>query len=143
MRWRKSLKIGKVKRLSLANMVGSELHLLFVVKYLKLKTSYFNFILYSLKSYNMYGVVNVVVVMMENIVFIANGFSFVKYFMGSMHYSPATAASMVTNFMGTSFLLTLFGGFIADSFLTRFTTFIIFSCIELMVILIFIQIVYI
>ncbi|KAG7626527.1 MFS transporter superfamily [Arabidopsis thaliana x Arabidopsis arenosa] len=73
-----------------------------------------------------------VVVMMENIVFIANGFNFVKYFMGSMHYTPATAANMVTNFMGTSFLLTLFGGFIADSFLTHFTTFIVFCCIELM-----------
>ncbi|VVA99426.1 unnamed protein product [Arabis nemorensis] len=69
--------------------------------------------------------------MMENTVFIAYGFNFLKYFMSSMHYSPATAANMVTNFMGTSFLLTLFGGFIADSFLTHFTTFIIFCCMEL------------
>lgn len=81
----------------------------------------------------MFGVVNVVVEMLENIVFVANGFNFVEYFMGSMHYSSATAANMVTNFMGTSFLLTLFGGFIADSFLTSFTTFILFCCMELMV----------
>ncbi|CAF1831349.1 hypothetical protein F2Q70_00025568 [Brassica cretica] len=73
-----------------------------------------------------------VVEVMENIVFVANGFNFVEYFMSSMHYSPATAANMVTNFMGTTFLLTLLGGFIADSFLTNFTTFIIFCCLELM-----------
>ncbi|KAF8102212.1 hypothetical protein N665_0200s0006 [Sinapis alba] len=70
--------------------------------------------------------------MMENIVYVANGFNFVKYFMSSMHYSPATAANMVTNFMGTTFLFTLLGGFIVDSFLTHFTTFIIFCCLELM-----------
>ncbi|CAN8258191.1 unnamed protein product [Cochlearia groenlandica] len=73
-----------------------------------------------------------VVAMMENMVFIANGFNFVEYFMSSMHYSPATASNMVTNFMGTTFLLTIFGGFIADSFLTHFTTFIIFCCMEIM-----------
>lgn len=83
--------------------------------------------------------VNIVVEMMENMVFVAYGFNFVKYFMSSMHYSPATAANMVTNFMGTSFLLTLFGGFIADSFFTPFTTFIIFCCMELIVIKNFIK----
>ncbi|KAL0863487.1 hypothetical protein Bca101_042605 [Brassica carinata] len=68
----------------------------------------------------------------ENLVFVANGFNFIEYFMSSMHYSPATAANMVTNFMGTTFLLTLVVGFIADSFLTHFTTFIIFCGLELM-----------
>lgn len=86
-----------------------------------------------------FGVANIVAEMMENTVFIAYGFNFVKYFMSSMHYSPATAANMVTNFMGTSFLLTLFGGFIADSFLTHFTTFIISCCMELVVIKNFIK----
>ncbi|KAG2327454.1 hypothetical protein Bca52824_010182 [Brassica carinata] len=30
----------------------------------------------------------------ENLVFVANGFNFIEYFMSSMHYSPATAANM-------------------------------------------------
>ncbi|KAL0721874.1 hypothetical protein Bca4012_036473 [Brassica carinata] len=70
--------------------------------------------------------------LLVNLVFVANGFNFIEYFMSSMHYSPATAANMVTNFMGTTFLLTLVVGFIADSFLTHFTTFIIFCGLELM-----------
>lgn len=41
---------------------------------------------------------------------------------------------MVTNFVGTSFLLTIFGGFVADSFLTRFAAFVLFGSIELLVI---------
>ncbi|OIW01309.1 hypothetical protein TanjilG_10470 [Lupinus angustifolius] len=39
---------------------------------------------------------------------------------------------MVTNFMGSSYILTIVGGFICDSYLTRFTTFILSGAIELM-----------
>ncbi|KAJ0112296.1 hypothetical protein Patl1_01501 [Pistacia atlantica] len=49
-----------------------------------------------------------------------------------LHYPAAESANMVTNFMGTSFLLTIFGGFISDSFFTRSTTFILFCIIELL-----------
>lgn len=70
---------------------------------------------------------------LENMVFLSNATNFVTYFIKSMHYQPAEAANMVTNFLGTSFLLTIFGGFISDSFLTRFKTFIIFCIIELLV----------
>lgn len=66
-------------------------------------------------------------------VFLCNASNFVTYFIKSMHYPLATASNMVTNFAGTSFLLTLFGGFICDSFLTRFTTFILFCSLELLV----------
>ncbi|GKV10874.1 hypothetical protein SLEP1_g22182 [Rubroshorea leprosula] len=69
---------------------------------------------------------------LENVVFLSNAINFVAYFIKSMHYPAAEAANMVTNFMGTSFLLTIVGGFISDSFFTRFRTF-IFSCtVELM-----------
>lgn len=37
-----------------------------------------------------------------------------------MHLGNATAANTVTNFLGTSFMLCLLGGFIADTFLGRF-----------------------
>lgn len=55
-----------------------------------------------------------------------------------MHYPHATSANMVTNFMGTSFLLSVLGGFIGDSIFTRFTTFIVFCTIELLVLSIYI-----
>ncbi|RID72089.1 hypothetical protein BRARA_C03995 [Brassica rapa] len=73
-----------------------------------------------------------VVEMMENMVFLACSTNFITYFTKSWHYSPAKASNMVTNFTGTSFLLTIFGGFVADSFLTRFTAFVIFCSIELL-----------
>ncbi|KAF3435906.1 hypothetical protein FNV43_RR22998 [Rhamnella rubrinervis] len=69
-----------------------------------------------------------VVEVLENMVFLCNASNFVAYFLKSMHYSAAESSNMVTNFMGTSFLLTIVGGFICDSYLTAFTTF-IFSCI--------------
>ncbi|XP_017643873.1 protein NRT1/ PTR FAMILY 4.2 isoform X2 [Gossypium arboreum] len=73
-----------------------------------------------------------VVEVLENMVFLSNATNFVEYFLKSMHYSAAESANMVTNFMGTSFLLTIFGGFVSDSFLTRFKTFIIFCTLELL-----------
>jgi peptide/histidine transporter 3/4 len=77
--------------------------------------------------------VSAVVEALENMVFLSNAMNFVAYFMKSMHYPAAQASNMVTNFMGTSFLLTIFGGFISDSFFTRFTTFIFFCTMELLV----------
>ncbi|EOX93786.1 hypothetical protein SCA6_014183 [Theobroma cacao] len=73
-----------------------------------------------------------VVEVLENMVFLSNATNFVAYFLKSMHYPAAESANMVTNFMGTSFLLTLLGGFISDSFFTRFKTFIIFCTLELL-----------
>ncbi|KAH1106381.1 hypothetical protein J1N35_010149 [Gossypium stocksii] len=37
-----------------------------------------------------------------------------------MHLGNASSATTVTNFLGTSFMLCLLGGFIADTFLGRF-----------------------
>ncbi|KAJ4821796.1 hypothetical protein Tsubulata_038721 [Turnera subulata] len=73
-----------------------------------------------------------VVEVLENLVFLSNASNFILYFTRSMNYPIAEASIMVTNFMGTSFLLTIFGGFIADSFITRFRTFIIFCSLELL-----------
>ncbi|GAU49810.1 hypothetical protein TSUD_194630 [Trifolium subterraneum] len=56
----------------------------------------------------------------------------VTYLMGVMHLPSSTAANTVTDFMGTSFLLCLLGGFLADSFLGRFKTIGIFSAIQLL-----------
>ncbi|CAI0426458.1 unnamed protein product, partial [Linum tenue] len=73
-----------------------------------------------------------VVEALENMVFLSNATNFVSYFTKSMHYSTAHAANMVTNFMATSFLLTVVGGFVTDSFLNRFWTFIASCTTELL-----------
>ncbi|EOY14601.1 Nitrate transporter 1:2, putative [Theobroma cacao] len=64
--------------------------------------------------------------------FIANAVSLVTYFMGYMNFSLTKSANAVTNFMGTSFILALLGGLIADTYLTRFTTCVLFGFLELL-----------
>ncbi|XP_028795222.1 protein NRT1/ PTR FAMILY 6.2 [Neltuma alba] len=54
----------------------------------------------------------------------------VTYLIGTMHLPSSTSANIVTDFMGTSFLLCLLGGFLADSFLGRYKTIGIFSAIQ-------------
>ena len=54
----------------------------------------------------------------------------VTYLIGTMHLPSSTAANVVTDFMGTSFLLCLLGGFLADSFLGRFKTVAIFAVVQ-------------
>ena len=57
----------------------------------------------------------------------------VTYLNGTMHLSSASSANTVTDFMGTSFLLSLLGGFLADSFLGRYRTIAIFATIQTLV----------
>ncbi|CAK7337388.1 unnamed protein product [Dovyalis caffra] len=54
----------------------------------------------------------------------------VTYLIGTMHLPSATSANIVTDFMGTSFLLCLLGGFLADSFLGRYKTIAIFAVVQ-------------
>ncbi|KAJ8768885.1 hypothetical protein K2173_023880 [Erythroxylum novogranatense] len=56
----------------------------------------------------------------------------VTYMTGTMHVGNATAANTTTNFLGTSFMLCLFGGFIADTFLGRYLTIAIFATVQAM-----------
>lgn len=58
----------------------------------------------------------------------------VTYLTGTLHLASATSANIVTDFMGTSFLLCLLGGFLADSFLGRYKTIAIFAAIQALVI---------
>ncbi|KAH9322801.1 hypothetical protein KI387_017440, partial [Taxus chinensis] len=68
----------------------------------------------------------------ENLGFLANATNLVNYFYGFMHFSLAKSANTLTNFMGTSFLLALLGGFVSDTFMTTYWTVITFALIELM-----------
>lgn len=54
----------------------------------------------------------------------------VTYLTGTMHLPSSTSANTVTDFMGTSFLLCLLGGFLADSFLGRYRTIAISASIQ-------------
>ncbi|XP_073134291.1 protein NRT1/ PTR FAMILY 6.3 [Henckelia pumila] len=56
----------------------------------------------------------------------------VTYLTGTMHLGNAAAANNVTNFLGTSFMLCLLGGFIADTFLGRYLTIAIFAIVQAM-----------
>ncbi|XP_061348207.1 protein NRT1/ PTR FAMILY 6.3-like [Gastrolobium bilobum] len=54
----------------------------------------------------------------------------VTYLTGTMHLGNASSANIVTNFMGTSFMLCLLGGFLADTFIGRYLTIAIFATVQ-------------
>uniref|UniRef100_A0A0E0GFK5 Uncharacterized protein n=1 Tax=Oryza nivara TaxID=4536 RepID=A0A0E0GFK5_ORYNI len=54
----------------------------------------------------------------------------VTYLTGTMHLGSAASANAVTNFLGTSFMLCLLGGFLADTYLGRYLTIAIFTAVQ-------------
>lgn len=60
----------------------------------------------------------------------AVGNNLITYVINEMHYSLSKSANIVTNFVGTIFLLALVGGYISDSYLGCFWTVLIFGFIE-------------
>ncbi|XP_059071500.1 protein NRT1/ PTR FAMILY 4.5-like [Cryptomeria japonica] len=66
----------------------------------------------------------------ENMAFIANAVNLFTYFHGVMYYDLADSSTTLTNLMGASFLLALFGAFLSDAYINRFNTNIIFASIE-------------
>ncbi|GMI99981.1 ABA-importing transporter 1, NRT1/ PTR family 4.6, nitrate transporter 1:2 [Hibiscus trionum] len=77
-----------------------------------------------------------VVEILENLAFLANASNLVLYLSKFMHYSPSSSANIVTNFMGTAFLLALLGGFLSDAFLTTYSLYLTSAAIEFMGLLI-------
>ncbi|KAL2939470.1 Protein NRT1/ PTR FAMILY 4.3 [Bienertia sinuspersici] len=61
----------------------------------------------------------------------AVGNNLITYVINEMHYPLSKAANIVTNFIGTIFLLALFGGYLSDSYLGSFWTMLIFGFLEL------------
>ncbi|KAK3030388.1 hypothetical protein RJ639_038916 [Escallonia herrerae] len=74
-----------------------------------------------------YGLVS-----LENMAFIANAVSMVLYFYSTLHFNLAASANTLTNFMGSTFLLSLVGGFISDTYINRFHTCLIFGVLEIL-----------
>ncbi|PON82165.1 Proton-dependent oligopeptide transporter [Trema orientale] len=61
----------------------------------------------------------------------AVGNNLITYVINEMHFSLSKSANIVTNFVGTVFLLALLGGYISDSYLGSFWTMLIFGFVEL------------
>lgn len=61
------------------------------------------------------------------------GNNLITYVLNEMHFSLSKSANIVTNFIGTVFLLSLLGGYLSDSYLGSFWTMIIFGFVELSV----------
>ncbi|XP_042413830.1 protein NRT1/ PTR FAMILY 4.4-like [Zingiber officinale] len=61
----------------------------------------------------------------------AVGNNLITYVFNEMHFSLSKSANLVTNFVGTIFLLSLLGGFLSDSYLGSFWTMLIFGFVEL------------
>ncbi|KAL1833392.1 hypothetical protein ACET3Z_003043 [Daucus carota] len=60
----------------------------------------------------------------------AVGNNLITYVINEMHFPLSKSANIVTNFVGTIFLLALLGGYISDSYLGCFWTVLIFGFIE-------------
>lgn len=71
-----------------------------------------------------------VLLALESLSFVANMSSLVLYFIIIMSFNLSAAANTLTNFIGSVFFLTLVGGFISDTYLTRFTTCLCFGLLE-------------
>ncbi|XP_047164198.1 protein NRT1/ PTR FAMILY 4.3 [Vigna umbellata] len=61
----------------------------------------------------------------------AVGNNLITYVTNDMHFPLSKAANVVTNFVGTIFLLALLGGYLSDSHLGSFWTMLIFGFLEL------------
>ncbi|KAK3120046.1 hypothetical protein QOZ80_9AG0680490 [Eleusine coracana subsp. coracana] len=61
----------------------------------------------------------------------AVGSNLITYVFGEMHFPLYRSANIVTNFIGTVFLLSVLGGFLSDSYLGSFWTMLIFGFVEL------------
>ncbi|XVF17721.1 hypothetical protein REPUB_Repub10bG0148000 [Reevesia pubescens] len=65
--------------------------------------------------------------------FIANMVSMVLYFTIVMYFNISASTNILTNFLDAIFLLFLIGGFISDTFLSRFMTCLLFGFLEVLV----------
>lgn len=70
---------------------------------------------------------------LDNLGVVANMVSLVIYFIVVLHFNLAEASTTLTNFMGATFLITLLGGFISDTYMTRLNTVLVFGIFEILV----------
>ncbi|XP_051134276.1 protein NRT1/ PTR FAMILY 4.6-like isoform X2 [Andrographis paniculata] len=69
---------------------------------------------------------------LENIGFAANISTMYLYFHRGLFFSISASANTLTNFLGSTFLLTVVGGFISDTYLNRLHTCLFFGFLEIL-----------
>lgn len=80
-----------------------------------------------------FGMWDAVMEFAETMAFIGLQIDLVLYLMDKLNFANTKAATTVTNFAGTAFICPLIGGFIADAYLGRFLTVVMFGLVELVV----------
>lgn len=65
----------------------------------------------------------------ERLAFFAVAVNMVAYLVFEMKQTLPNAATHVTDWIGAAYILTLLGAFLADAYLGRFRTIMIFSCV--------------
>lgn len=65
----------------------------------------------------------------ERLAFFSIAVNMVAYLFSEMHQSLPDAATHVTDWIGAAYVLTLLGAFLADAYLGRFRTILIFSAV--------------
>ncbi|XP_024533102.1 protein NRT1/ PTR FAMILY 6.2 [Selaginella moellendorffii] len=68
----------------------------------------------------------------ERLATLGIGLNLITYLVTELHLSPSQAPNIVTNFLGTSYVCCLIGGFVADTCLGRFWTIVSFSFVQFM-----------
>uniref|UniRef100_A0A2N9EGW6 Major facilitator superfamily (MFS) profile domain-containing protein n=1 Tax=Fagus sylvatica TaxID=28930 RepID=A0A2N9EGW6_FAGSY len=69
---------------------------------------------------------------LDNMGFVANTVSLVLYFNSVMLFDIPSSANTLTNLMGSTFLLSLIGGFISDTYLSRLSTCLLCGLLEIL-----------
>ncbi|XP_045816374.1 protein NRT1/ PTR FAMILY 6.3-like [Trifolium pratense] len=67
---------------------------------------------------------------MERLTTLGITVNLVTYLTGTMHLGNAASANIVTNFVGTSFMLCLFGGFLGDTYVGRYLNIAVFAAVQ-------------
>lgn len=69
----------------------------------------------------------------ENLATMALAVNLVTYFTGTMHFGVSDAANQLTNFMGSSYILSIFVATFADAYIGRYRAVLISGSIEFLV----------
>ena len=84
---------------------------------------------YTLASLHAYAVFQA----SQTMALAAVGSNLITFVFGELHFPLSQAANVVTNFVGTVFILSPLGGFLSDSYAGCFWTLLSFAAVELAV----------
>lgn len=73
------------------------------------------------------------IIFSDYVAFVSTGANMVTYLIAVMHMGISESSNLVTNWVGTMFVVPLFWGFLADSYLGRYWTLVVSGIIEILV----------